>query len=91
MSTLHEVLEAYVGGTDHPGAQPVTFGDVSKTANGQAYLDAHTKADALDPRHKDPNSSVDMNTGNIYISKFPYNPAIPAKLNPELLLFNAKN
>jgi RHS repeat-associated protein len=89
VSVEHEVLEAYVGATDHPGTTPPTFEDVAnKTPNGQAYLDAHTQADALDPRHKDPNSSAGPD--GVYISKFPYDAKLPPSLNPEILLFKFK-
>ena len=86
---LHEVLESYIGAKDNPGTKAPTFADVeNKTANGEAYLNAHNKAEAVDPRHKAPNSSVGPD--GIYISKFPYNPNLPPALNPEILLFKFK-
>ena len=85
-SVLHEVLEAFIGAKDSPGAKAPTFEDVAnKTTNGVAYENAHNKAEAIDPRHKAPNSSV--GTDGVYISKFPYNSSLPAALNPEVLLF----
>jgi RHS repeat-associated protein len=86
VSVLHEVIESYVGAKDSPGTGAPTFADVeNKTPNGVAYENAHNKAEALDPRHKAPNSSVDAS--GVYISKFPYSPNIPAAINPEILLF----
>src|SRR5690606_16049871 len=88
-SVLHEVLEAYNGAKDNPGTQPPTFDDVAnKTPEGLKYLDAHNKAMTTDPRFKPPNSS--QGADGIYISKFPYDPAIPPALNPEILLFKFK-
>ena len=88
-SMMHEVLESYIGGKDNPGTKAPTFDDVkNKTPSGNAYLNAHNKADAIDPRHKAPNSS--QGPDGIYISKFPYDPALPPALNPEILLFKFK-
>ncbi|HEY5750649.1 MAG TPA: RHS repeat-associated core domain-containing protein [Chryseolinea sp.] len=89
-SVLHEVLEAYIGATDSPGSGAPTFEDVAnKTKNGVAYESAHNKAEAADPRHKAPNTIVDPS--GVYISKYPYNPNMPAILNPEVLLFKFNN
>lgn len=83
---MHEVLEAYNGGKDSPGTKAPTFADVeNNTPNGQAYLNAHNKANQQDPRHK--SSNISTGADGVYISKFPYNPSIPASLNPEILLF----
>jgi len=80
---MHEVLEAYVGSKDSPGAGPSTFDDVkNQTPNGRAYTNAHDKAKAIDPRHVTPNLVWDPK--GVSITKFPYNPAIPAIYNPEL-------
>ena len=88
-SILHEVLESYNGAKGSPLTQAPTFDDVkNKTPDGVAYLKAHDKALATDPRFKPPNSS--QGPDGIYISKFPYNPNIPPALNPEVLLFKFK-
>jgi hypothetical protein len=80
---LHEIIESYIGGKDSPGTPAPTF---DKNSPGYAaYLSAHNKAVALDPRHINLNSSAGPD--GIYISKFPYDPAIPPTLNPEILLF----
>jgi hypothetical protein len=87
-AVMHEVLEAYIGAVDSPGAGTPTFADVgNNTANGKAYLDAHQGANATDPRHQDANSSASPDGKSIYVSKFPYSPNIPPSLNPEILLF----
>jgi hypothetical protein len=71
VSVLHEVLEAYIGALDNPGAKASTIGESEANASPE-YLNAHKKADAIDPRHKDPNISVDQATKQVFISKFPY-------------------
>lgn len=92
VSMLHEVIESYVGGKDSPGLGAATFNDVqNKTPAGIAYENAHLKTEALDPRHVAPNISQDPTTGQIYISKFPYDPLIPAALNPSILINNLSN
>ena len=87
VSVLHEVIESYIGGKDSPGLGAPTFADVqNKTSVGTAYESAHLKAETLDPRHVTPNISQDPTTGQVYISKYPYNPNIPPALNPEILI-----
>lgn len=89
VSVLHEILESYIGGKDSPGIGAPTFEEVQKkTRNGMGYLNAHNKAEALDPRHVAANLISD-DTG-IYISKFPYNVNIPKSINPEILINNLK-
>jgi RHS repeat-associated protein len=89
VSVLHEVLESYIGGTDSPGIGAVTGDDVEKnTPTGVGYVNAHNKAQAIDPRHVVPNVSADP-TG-IYISKFPFDPMLPKSLNPEILINDLK-
>jgi hypothetical protein len=90
VTVLHEVIEAYNGAVDSPGANAPTFEDVAnKTASGEAYLKAHNKTVKTDPRYKSPN--VSQGADGIYISKFPYNPNLPTSLNPEIQLFKLKN
>ena len=85
-TVLHEVMESYIGAKDSPGTSaPTSFDDISsKTPDGMAYLNAHNKAMATDPRYKEPN--VSQGAEGVYISKFPYNRLLPPKLNPEVLL-----
>ena len=80
-AVLHEVLEAFIGAKNSPGAKSPTFDDVkNKTPDGLKYLDAHNEAKTTDPRFKEPNLSRDAN--GIYIHKFPYDDLIPTALNP---------
>ena len=89
VTVLHEVMEAYNGAVDSPGANAPTFEDVAnKTDSGKAYLKAHNKTVKTDPRYKSPN--ISKGADGIYISKFPYNRNIPTSLNPEILLFKFK-
>ncbi len=84
VSLLHEVLEAYIGGKESPGTNPPTFEDVqNKTPDGVNYLNAHNKAENIDPRHVAPIVTQDPNTGHLYINK-PH-PVIP-QLNVEQLI-----
>jgi RHS repeat-associated protein len=80
-SVLHEVLEAFIGAKNSPGAKSTTFDDVlNKTPDGLKYLDAHNEAMTTDPRFKAPNLSRDAN--GVYIHKFPYDDLLPAAINP---------
>ncbi len=80
-AVLHEVLEAFIGAKNSPGAKSPTFDDVkNKTPDGLKYLDAHNEAKTTDPRFKEPNLSRDAN--GVYIHKFPYDDLIPTALNP---------
>lgn len=86
VSVMHEVLEAYIGAKDNPGNGAATYKDVDdKTPTGLGYLNAHDKTQAIDPRHKEPNTSI--GTDGVYISKFPYIKGVPSTINPEILLF----
>lgn len=88
VTVLHEVLEAFIGGKDSPGAKSVTARDA--TDSNPDYIkfkSAHEKARTLDPRHREPNISQDA-TG-VYISKYPSG-IVPEKLNPHTLLFKWK-
>lgn len=85
---MHEVLESYFGGVDSPGSPAPTF-DPGSTGFSN-YQNAHNKAKAADPRFTEPNVSEGPN-GEIFINKFPYNPALPPALNPDVLMFNKNN
>ena len=52
---LHEVLEAYIGAKDSPGAKP----------DSDAYVSAHNKAEALDPRRENRVYEVDQFVTNV--------------------------
>ncbi|MDR1792350.1 MAG: RHS repeat-associated core domain-containing protein [Bacteroidales bacterium] len=72
VTTLHEVLESYIGGVDNPGAgRPLKSanGQVNNPADMQAYENAHSKAQDADPRHKSTIMVLDGSTypGKIYI------------------------
>ncbi len=82
----HEVLEAYIGGDQSPGATPPTFQDVqNNTANGQAYMNAHNQAKALDPNYQEPINSQDPKTNKVYISKFDPS-VVPPNANKEEII-----
>jgi hypothetical protein len=83
VTTMHEVLESYIGGTESPGTGTTTYGQ-ENTRESKAYKNAHDKARIADPRHKVPNIVIDPS--GVYISKFPYDPDIPKILNPEILI-----
>lgn len=86
---LHEVLEAYIGAQESPGAKMPTFADVEKqTPSGKAYLNAHMKADLVDPRHKEVHLSG--RPGGIYVTKFRDDDLIPIEYNPGVLINNLK-
>lgn len=88
VTVLHEVLEAFIGGKDSPGAKPVTARDATDSNPDYVkFKSAHEKARTLDPRHREPNISQDA-TG-VYISKYPSG-IVPEKLNPHTLLFKWK-
>jgi len=83
---LHEVLEAYIAATDDVGATMPTYDDVNnKTPAGLKYLDAHDKANDLDPRHK----FVDTEKADdgMYFYKFRLDLNVPAQFNPPILLY----
>ena len=88
VSVLHEVLEAYIGAKESPNTSAgITFEDVAnKTLNAMNYLNAHDKANALDPRHVELNIIQEPN--RILLSKFPYDPLLPKYLNPEIIINN---
>ena len=80
VSVLHEVLEAYIGAKDSPNTSSrITFEDIeNKTPDGMAYLNAHDKANALDPRHKEVDLVKDPNTGHIFMQRlYQFHPDIP--------------
>ena len=68
VTTLHEVLESYIGGVESPGIGSTTFGNES-SPEFKAYKNAHDKAQATDPRYKDIDISIDPKTGQLYINK----------------------
>lgn len=83
---LYEVLESYIGGVESPGTPAPTY---DKTSPGyQNYLKAHNGAVATNPRFKAPNIIKEVTGTKTSISKFPYDPAIPLALNPEVVLHN---
>jgi hypothetical protein len=67
VTTMHEVLESYIGGTESPGVGTPTFDDT--TPEFKAYKNAHDKARTTDPRHQEPDISIDQKTGQLYINK----------------------
>ena len=87
VSMLHEAIESYIGGKDHPGAQEPTNDDVKqKTQDGEAYQDSHNQANAIDPRHKQVFATRDPSTHNVYLNKYDPNFDFGSP-NPQEFLF----
>jgi RHS repeat-associated protein len=55
---LHEVLEAYIGAKESPGAS---------SENSEAYINAHNKAESLDPRRANHNYDVEQHITNVNV------------------------
>ncbi len=68
VTTMHEVLESYIGGTENPGVGVTTYGNES-SVEFKAYKNAHDKAKATGPRYKDIDVSIDAKTRQLYINK----------------------
>ena len=83
VTTLHEVLESYIGGVESPGSGVPTFDQ--NTPEFKAYQNAHNKAKEADPRYKEPILSHDCESCPKYINKYDPN-IVPAILNKEILI-----
>lgn len=71
VSTLHDVMECYIGAVETPGATSVngtTDEQGNSIATSKEYLNAHSKAKLADPRFVEPDISLDRNTGFFYIN-----------------------
>ena len=67
VTMLHEVIESFIGAEDSPGVGAPTFDNT--TPEFEAYYNAHTEADVVDPRHVNPVISEDCDTCPKYMNK----------------------
>jgi len=66
----HEIIESYIGGKETPNTPAPTFNPNSPGYNN--YLNAHNKANQIDPRHANANVSISVDpvTGTYYLDKY---------------------